>query len=246
MSGIAKSRPSVRAADGTLDRTTALRAVIVTLTLVGAGGHLAGCNIAAPVAYFVGGTGMIDAQHELADVPTVVFVDDRANVIGRNSRNLRMAIAEKLSEELMVRKILDPEHTIDPRDAAGIVSSRDRHHDLVPVDAIGRMVGADQVIYVEMLQFARSPDGVTPRPTATCRVRVVDAHSRKRLFPGSDTQQTSQQVWAHLDEVDPALFRSPAASHKLFESLAHETGKSMAKLFYRHEARDLGDRLTPR
>jgi len=223
-----------------------LRAVLATLTLVGAGGRLAGCNIAAPIAYFVGGTGKIDAQHKLADVPTVVFVDDRANVIGRNSRNLRLAIAEGLSDELMVHKVLDPEHTIDPRDAAGIVSTRDRHHDLVAVDEIGRMVGADQVIYVEMIQFAKSPDGATPRPTATCRVRVVDAHSRVRLFPGSDTQQTAQQVTANLDEVDPSLFRSAAASQELFRSLAHETGKTMAKLFYRHEARDLGDRLKPR
>lgn len=205
-----------------------------------------GCNIAGPLTYLAFGTPMIPAEYELADRPTVVYVDDRANVIESNAPALRIEIADKLSEELMSHEVLSPENTISPRDTLALVRNHDRHSELLPIDAIGRLVGAEQVIYIEMLQFVLTPDGVTPRPAAACRVRVIDVNNRERLYPTMDeTQQTSRQIGTQLNEVDDNLFRTSSSRRAVYGKLADRVGKDIAKLFYRHDSRELGDRLSP-
>ena len=218
-------------------------AAIAATALLGAP---AGCNIAGPLTYLAMGAPKIPAECELADRRTVVYVDDRANVIEANAPAMRIAIAEQVSEELMTRKVLSPEMTISPGDTLALVRSHDRHSELLPIDAIGRLVGAEQVIYVEMAQFSLTPDGVTPRPTAACRVRVIDVNNRERLYPSADeTAQTARQVGSQLNEIDDSLYRSASSRRSVYGKLAERVGKDVAKLFYRHDSRDLGERLTP-
>jgi hypothetical protein len=205
---------------------------------------LGGCNIAGPVAYFVGGPPSVNAEYKLPDRPTVVFVDDRANTIGTNAPSIRRAIAEKVCEDLMVKKLVTT--TISPRDAMGVVATSDRHGELMPIDAIGRAVGAEQVIYVQMLSFSGTSDGTTPRPTAVCRVRVIDVVERKRLYPSPDGQEASRLLEVNTREVDPATLRSAASRLKVYQALADETGEQIAKLFYKHEIKELGGSLEPR
>ena len=214
---------------------------MILLLLAAASG---GSNILGPVAYFVEGPPTVDAEYLLPDRPTVVFVDDRANVIGSNAPALRRAIADKVSEELMVKKLVAI--TFSPRDAMGAAASKDRHEELMPIDAIGRAVGAEQVIYVEMLAFTGSPDGVTPRPTAVCRVRVIDVTERTRLYPPEDSQEASRLLQVSTREVDPTILQSPASRLKAYQALAEETGDQIAKLFYKHERKELGGSLQPR
>jgi hypothetical protein len=208
---------------------------------------LTACNILAPAAYFLGGTGKVDAEYELNEYKTVVFVDDRGNVIASNAPALRLAIADQLVDELIDNKALPAGLILDPRDAQGLVRSRDRHGELLPIDEIGRLVGADQIIYIEMIQFALTPDGVTPTPTAACRMRVIDVANRKRLFPDpEDTQQPFRQVSTKLQAVDPQLFESRASRVGVYKTMAAKLGRDLGKIFYRHEAVDLGERLQPR
>jgi hypothetical protein len=128
----------------------------------------------------------------------------------------------------------------------GVVATSDRHGELMPIDAIGRAVGAEQIIYVQMLAFSGSPDGATPRPTAMCRVRVIDVAERTRLYPPPDSQEASRLIQVNTREVDPAMLRSAASRLKVYQALAEETGEQVAKLFYRHEVKELGGSLQPR
>ena len=204
-----------------------------------------GCNIAGGVAYIVGGPPKIDAEYPLADRPTVVFVDDRGNTISTsNARSIRLEIADVVSRELMVKKVLT--ETISPRDALSAALARDRHGDLMPMDAIGRDVGAEQIIYVEMLAFTDRPDGATPRPTAICRVRVLDVTEQRRLYPAPDSQQSARALQSSMGEIDDALLRSPSSRLKIHLALAEKTGDQIAKLFYKHEAKELGGSLQTR
>jgi hypothetical protein len=221
------------------DRLLTIALMLLALALV-----IAGCNIAGPVAYFVGGPPSVNAEYKLPDRPTVVYVDDRANTIGTNAPAIRRAIAEKVSEDLMVKKLVTT--TISPRDAMGVVATSDRHGELMPIDAIGRAVGAEQIIYVQMLSFSGTSDGATPRPTAVCRVRVIDVVERKRLFPPPDSQEASRLLEVNTREVDPAMLRSAASRLKVYQALADETGEQIAKLFYKHEIKELGGSLEPR
>jgi hypothetical protein len=215
-------------------------ALILLLTAI----IVAGCNIAGPVAYFIEGPPTRAAQYTLLDRPTIVFVDDRANTIGTNAPAIRRAIAEKVSEDLMVKKLVTT--TISPRDAMGVVATSDRHGELMPIDAIGRAVGAEQIIYVQMLSFSGTSDGATPRPTAVCRVRVIDVVERTRLFPPPDTEEASRLMEVQTREIDPAMLRSAASRLKVYQALADETGEQIAKLFYKHEVKELGGSLEPR
>ncbi|MBT8485487.1 MAG: hypothetical protein HKO59_08250 [Phycisphaerales bacterium] len=231
-----------------MNHRTSIIGLLVTLTAAAAGvGSLSGCNILGPASYLIGGLPKIDAEYELVDRPTVVFVDDRANVIVASAHAMRHAIADRVSTDLMKQGVLSQENTISPRDAMGIVNNRDRHEELMPVDAIGRAVGAEQVIFIEMRLFAESTDGVTPRPTAACGVRVIDVAERVRLYPlTEDTIEPSRPVQATMPAVDPIVFRSTSSRLKVHELLAEETGAAIAKLFYRHESRELGGNLNPR
>ncbi len=87
---------------------------VITLALVAAvGAALGSCNILGPAAYLIGGQDKVDAQYALSDRPTVVFVDDPENIL--SSRSLRRLIGDKVSQELMVRKLVTT--TISPADA---------------------------------------------------------------------------------------------------------------------------------
>ncbi len=112
---------------------------------------LVSCNILAPAAYLLGGPPKRDAQHELADRPTVVFVDDRNNAIPHNALRVRRAIANKVSVDLMEQEILTD--AISPGDTMAMARERDREDTLLPIEAIGEAAGAEQVIYVVMLGF---------------------------------------------------------------------------------------------
>ena len=204
--------------------------------------QLTGCNIVGPAMYIVEGPPSADAVHNLADVPTVVFIDDRRNVVSPIS--MRKAIADKVSEDLMVKKILSA--TISSQDAMALASQRERNSNIISIEEIGKAVGAKQVIYVEMVQFQDTPDGYTPRPTASCRVKVVDVDAQKRVYPPVDAEEPSRVVQAMIREVDPSVYSTRDGRLKVFDALAKETGSAVGKLFYKHEIRQLGGNLNPR
>ncbi len=218
-------------------RTGVLLALLVIVAA-----NLGGCNIIAPLHYVVHGPAKVDAEHQLADVPTVVFVDDRENVV--NPTLFRRVIAEKVSEDLMVRKVLT--RTISPHDAMSLVAQHDTNKEVMPIDAIGRAVGAEQIIYIEMVSFTDRVEPHVPRPMGSCRVRVIDVNNRERLYPAGDVEQPFRAVQVAPREVDPELYRTRATRMRINEVLAEEMGDRIAKLFYKHEARELGGSLNPR
>lgn len=198
-----------------------------------------GCNILGPATYLVTGPGTVDAEFELEDRPTVVFVDDRENRV--NPVSLRRSIADKVSEELMSRELVTT--TIRPADAMGVAARHDTREDVMPIDAIGREVGAEQVIYIEMVAFTDRVNAETLRGLASCNVRVIDVVNRKRLFPSGDDEQPYRHVQAMTREISEELYRTRATRVAINETVAEELGSAITKLFYRHEPRELGGRL---
>jgi hypothetical protein len=59
------------------------------------------CNMVAPALYAVDGPGKIPAEHELAEVRTVVFVDDRRNIFPRTA--LRTSIGAAIASRTRPR-----------------------------------------------------------------------------------------------------------------------------------------------
>ena len=218
----------------------ALRASIAACALAVAC-TLGGCNIVGPIAAVAAGPPKTEARYTLPDVPTVVFVDDRENLVSPST--LRRTIAERANQELMLNKLLTT--TINPQDAILIASRSDKASNLMDIEAVGRAVGAHQVIYVQVTQFSETPDGYTPIPTAAANVKVIDVANHQRVFPGPD-MAAGYPVKSTGAPVDPSLYASRPTRQKIYESLASQLGDQVAKLFYKHESVELGERLTPR
>ena len=217
---------------------------VMTLALVAiAGAALGSCNIVGPAAYLIGGQPKVDAQFALSDRPTVVFVDDPENILP--DRSLRRLIGDKVSQELMVRNLVTT--TISPADALA-VAGRERFGEQMPIDAIGRAVGAEQVVFIDMVSFSLTPDNVTPRPIGACQVKVIDVTNRERLFPSEDggfRGASGFPVQVAMREVSLERYRTTSSRRGINEQLANEIADQIAKVFYRHVPNELGSRLNP-
>ena len=201
----------------------------------------AGCNVVAPIVYLIEGPPSRDAEFILPQVRTVVFVDDRRNIIRLNARGLRQRMADTLTQELLDRKLLTD--MILPRDAMGLAQSRDRHGDLLSVEEIARGIGAEQLIYVRVMSFTESADGMSPNPAASVEVRIMDVASRTWVYPSSEVGDSVRPVQVVLPEFDPQSVQTTSARLQLHQALADAMAVQIAKLFYKHEIKELGSRL---
>ncbi len=226
----------------TVERATTIRGAAITAAAAVAA-FLGACNILQPAAYLAMGQPKAPALYELENRPTVVFVDDRNNAIPINSTRVRRAIAEDVTEQLMTRKLVTV--TISPREAMALSRNRDREGKLMSMGALGEAVGAEQLIYIEMLSYRGSPDNVTPRPSAACRVKVIDVVNKSRLFPAPSGEKNWQDVIAQGAPVSPELYRSSAGRREIEQLLAAAIADKVTKLFYKHIPDELGSRLTP-
>ncbi len=199
---------------------------------------MSGCNIVGPAMIVAAGPPKVEARYTLADVPTVVFVDDRSNLVSPTS--LRRTIADRASQELLSNNLVSM--SINPQDGLLIAARTDRAGALMNIVEIGRAVGAHQVVYVQMAQFSDTPDGYTPIPTASAYVKVIDVTNDQRMFPGPDMAD-GFPVTASTKPVDPSMFASRATRLQIYEALAAKLGDEVAKLFYKHEYKEIGENL---
>jgi len=197
---------------------------------------MSSCNIAAIAAYIVSPDPEQVAMFKLQDVRTVVFIDDRRNVM--HPTRLRLVIAERITNDLLVKKLVTT--MVSPRDVMRVSATADRNNNLLSVAELGKAVDVAVVIYVEMTAFGLTSDGQTANPRARCSVRVVDCQNNRRLFP---LEQGAYQVSTSLQRVDPHRIGSAGEIRSLTEELAESLGDVVAKLFYDHNIGRLGDNL---
>jgi len=200
---------------------------------------LSACNYVAGAAYLVAGQDKKPAEYELPDRPTLVFIDDRVPVIKR--KVLCATIGERVSTDLMMEKVVTK--TISPADAIALAKQRDKHGNLLPIESIGQTVGAEQVIYVQILGFSLSPDSVTPKPAAMCSVRVIDVVSKTRVFPGIESNQPDRIVQVTTGDASAQMYASEPDRRKLEDALAEKLGSEIGRLFYKHIPNEVGSKV---
>jgi hypothetical protein len=219
--------------------------------LVGASLAAAGCNLGAPAAYALFGPGQIEAEHELAPVRTVVFVDDRQNVLPRVA--MRAALGNQIAETLLAQGLVP--NVVSTRDAIALTRQREDGTKPLSIAAIGRELECQQVVYVLVRDFNLAGDGggttagstgFGAAPTAIVEVKVIDVVSNERTFPLSGTGGAGQEIVAKLREVDQDELRTPSKRKAVEDALIVKTADRVSKLFYKHERLDLGENLGPR
>ncbi len=224
----------------TAERATGAWTFVITASVAAS---LSACNILGPAVYLIKGQPKAPAMYVLEDKPTVVFVDDRNNAIPINSSRVRRAVADDVTNQLMSRGLVMM--TISPRDAMALSRNQDREGKLMSMGALGEAIGAEQLIYIEMLSYRGSPDNVTPRPSAACRLKVIDIVNKTRLFPGPGAEKDWQEIIVQGPPVSPELYRSSAGRREIEQMLAATIADKVTKLFYKHIPDALGSRLTP-
>ncbi|MFN0011655.1 MAG: hypothetical protein ACKVS8_08440 [Phycisphaerales bacterium] len=208
---------------------TAVRAFawFAALTALVAGG----CNIAGPAFYFLHGPEKTPAAYTLDQArSTVIFIDDRTNRIP--SRATRDLIGKTAEEELLNREVVAD--MVQSRKIQTVVA-RERYGKPMGIAEVGRAVDAKVVIYAWVDQFTLATDGQTFAPAAALRLKVVDADSGERLFPGPETDG-----WYSLSVVVPpqqgSVPDSTALRQQAEQNLARYVGQSLARVFYEHES----------
>lgn len=201
---------------------------------------LSGCNILVPVNYLLEGPGQIEAEYELRDVVTVVFIDDRKSTFPRTS--LRAIVGEAITDQLVSEQAIDPSMMINARDTLALARKLESATNRVSIERIGLEAGAEQIIYVTLEGFALTLDGHTPRPTSVCRVKVLDLSIGSRVYPDA-SMRLGREIQTQLREVDADAFKTFARRRKVEDELANETGTAVAKLFHKHERVNLGEHL---
>ena len=201
-----------------------------------------GCNLVSAGSYIIEGPGKIDAEYELRQVKTVVFVDDQKNVLPRTA--LRVIIGDDISARLLTEELVPS--TISPRDAISISRSREQAGTKLSLEKLGKELGADQVIWVRPYIFDLDgyEDQQGARPTAKVHVKVIDITSRQRVYPPGDSFPEGRDLTISLlRDVNREELTTTTGRRKLEEALSTEIGDDVAKLFYQHERLNLGEKV---
>lgn len=207
--------------------------------LAGVAGVLGGCNIVGPAVYFAVGPDKIKPVYTLDPAKTtVVFLDDRSSRIP--SRATRELIGQTAEEELLNKGVV--KDMVQSRRIQAVVA-RERYGKPLGIAQVGRAVEADVVIYCWVDEFTFSTDGQSFAPGATLRVKVVDAHTKERLFPAPEIPDG----W-HILRISPPTQQgsAPATTSERAEAernLARWVGREIAGMFYERDPSTLPKKL---
>jgi len=195
---------------------------------------LVGCNVVAPIAYAIEGPPTVEARMELdGSRSTVIFVDDRGYgdqmIVPR--RSLRREIGRVAEELLLAEGVVKEGNMIRSSDALRAVTSESSDEPMSVVE-VGRAVGAEVVIYLEVTAFSVTRTGSTVSPTASGRVVVYDAGLNERIGPESGWLPLEVRLPPgdrQLAELDREAFRA------VEDGLAGSMGLSLARMFFERE-----------
>ena len=210
-------------------RVSAARGLTFLFLFAVAGLLTVGCNILGPVAGVMAGRGTIEAQYTLKpDLPTLVYVDDRGNLLGRSS--LRRLIADTAAKKLLSEKLV--KDVVDSQGAM-VFARREPPDRPYTVEELGEAVGAKQVVFVEIEGFGLTMDGSTLHPTALARVKVIEVGATPaRVWP--ESPPIGFLMGADLQQQG-GMNISNAERRALQDKLATKLGMNIAGLFYKHE-----------
>ena len=186
-----------------------------------------GCNVVAPVYFAVAGPGEVEAATDLdIERSYVVFIDDPASRVTR--RRYRAMIGSTAQELLLRKKLVAEGEMIDTRSAMAM-ASRGSATDPMPIDEIGRAVGADIVIYVAISDFSVDRGSDHPRPEAMMHIKLVDSATGERIWPESPQGFPQRAI---IPTAPNTIANSRAEIARLEEQLATQAGVVLAEVFY--------------
>lgn len=205
--------------------------------VVGALSAMSSCNIVAPIAYIIEGPPKIEAVYKIdSGRKTVIFIDDRSSKIPK--RRLRQQIGESAEGDMLRKGVVKKGQLITARSAERAASG-ESNADLMSIVDIGRTVGAEVIIYIDMEQFTITTDGASLSPQAIATVKVFDTVTNERITTISG--QAFHKMQATMPPDPTPLPSARSEREQAYEGLAAFTGVHISRLFYTHERDALSD-----
>jgi hypothetical protein len=182
-----------------------------------------GCNVIGAVAGKVAPEPTIPAQFVPAKEPTPVLVENY-----HNPASLRLesdAVARHLAEELAMHEVAP---IVEPERAEAFRSTKGQAYRKMPLDEIGKSLGATQIIYVDLERFdiQRAIASELLGGQAEARVRVVD-DAGELLWPIDSAGGYPIAV-----KVEPQRVAPGGGDHAVRQELHAALADKVAKLFY--------------
>jgi hypothetical protein len=184
---------------------------------------LCGCDLPGALLHVALGEPPVDAQYVPPKGPTLVMVENyrSPDAMQLDGDQIAHEVADELKKEAKM-EMVDPDKLAPLREDDG-----DKFRGM-DIQAVGKAVGAKQVIYVDLLESDVKQDtsAGAVHATATARVKVVDIQTGNTLWPSGSShgKEISQSI--EFDQMDPA---KAVTMHT--EMLANLSSK-VAKLFY--------------
>lgn len=198
-----------------------------------------GCNIAGYVAQVIFPE-LTPPIYDLPKLKTVILVDDTNNQLGDPTHT--GVIAQQMLFDLVQGKKLQTEQAIDYKFVRDMESKLGTDFDRTPVDEIGRQLGADQVIHVNIdyVQMSIQPGVIEPKAIVT--LKVIDANKAIRLFPPPsavtdiDGLETSKRGYRITVELPRSIMldMDHGTENLLLRKLSEQIGYIAARVFYEH------------
>jgi len=201
---------------------------------------LSGCQMISYALMRLEPPKKVDAQYKPpAGKKVLVFVDDVAHPV--NYEPIKRELAEQLGSQLVEHKLAAS--TIPYERVMGMMAADTKFNDVSinGVVEIGRKLGADLVLYVEIKGFKLKEDERSPlwEGRLETAVRWVDCSAAKsdeaRLWPKDMPASSGFEVKAVTAPVkeDPSL----AYGQELAKDLAEKMAVRIGRLFYDYEVK---------
>ena len=146
--------------------------MIALLLLVG------GCNVVGAVQYAAMGPPAIPAMYQPNKVPTLVLVEnyEAPSAAALDSDRLAMLLRRELKTHQVVP-------VVDPAALATLREQKPRDFGSMRISEIGQALGAEQVIYINLIRSDVEQTAGLLKATLSARVKVVEAKTGRLLWP---------------------------------------------------------------
>ena len=192
----------------------------------------AGCQALGAIVAKSVGTPAIPAQFVPAKVPTLVFCEHRprANVDDVATEDMGRRVSaiwgrEQISPVIDVSKLDELRSSPSTNTTSADITS-------MSIDAVGRKLGATQVLYIDMLndQIETPPASDLIRGKISVRVRIVDVKTAVTLWPRDAVEGYP------MDEQSDWTARGEGVNDSTIEEgTRNAVAESIVRLFYKYK-----------
>jgi hypothetical protein len=188
-----------------------------------------GCNVIGYAAQTVAGSDKVDAVYALPKRSTVVVAEKYSNPSEAvfDDEPLASFVSDELRAHNAAVTLVPPERVYTMRKGSGVEKWR-----AMTIDAVGRAVGAEQVLYVNIksLSVQVAPGSEMMKGQSDVRVWLVDSASGATVWPAdaSDGWPVGTQTTMYRREEG-------ATESSVRTDLLRQTADRIAKLFYSYE-----------